>query len=272
MVLIGFSRAVRSKEDAVRLEELKLLLAALLITTSPGLALAQLANLPPDVRAAIAEMGPHVDPSIVRKTYALTQPLQANRADLSLGQDVSYGSDPLQKLDVYAEKESGAAGRPIVVFVHGGGFTAGDKSSAQNVASYFAGHGMVGVSMNYRLAPSATWPEQSIDVGRAVAWLNANAAQYGGDPRRIVVIGYSSAASVVAPYLFDRSIDHDARQRGRRRDHQHFRLHGQRPSLLWRRPRRGRGTAAAGASERKLAGALDRDGRIRSGLGRGRVA
>ena len=151
-------------------------------------------------------MGPHVDSSIVRKTYALMQPLQAARADLSVAQDVSYGGDPLQKLDVYAEKESGA-GRPIVVFVHGGGFTAGDKSSVQNVASYFARHGMVGVSMNYRLAPAATWPEQSIDVGKAVAWLNANAAQYGGDPRRIVVIGYSSAASVVASYLCDQSID-----------------------------------------------------------------
>jgi hypothetical protein len=45
MVLIGFAGAVRTKENAVRLEALKLLLAALLITTSPGLALAQLANL-----------------------------------------------------------------------------------------------------------------------------------------------------------------------------------------------------------------------------------
>ena len=66
---------------------------------------------------------------------------------------------------------------------------------------------MVGVSMNYRLAPAATWPEQSIDVGKVVAWLNANAAQYGGDSRRIVLIGYSSAASVVTSYLCDRSID-----------------------------------------------------------------
>jgi len=152
-------------------------------------------------------MGPHSDSSIVRRTYALMQPLQAPRADLVAGQDLSYGDDPLQRLDLYALKETAASPRPIVIFVHGGGFTAGDKASVQNVASYFARHGMLGVAMNFRLAPAATWPEQSLDVGKAVAWLNANAPRYGGNPGRIVVIGYSSAASVVASYLSDRSIE-----------------------------------------------------------------
>ena len=151
-------------------------------------------------------MGPHVDLSIIRRTYSLMQPLQAPRTDLAVSQDVSYGEDALQKLDLYAPKEGAAGPRPIVIFVHGGGFTAGDKGSADNVASYFARHGMLGVSTNYRLAPAATWPEQSLDVGDAVAWLNANAVRYGADPHRIIVIGYSSAASVVASYLFDQSI------------------------------------------------------------------
>ena len=83
-------------------------LAVLLIAASPEPALAQLANLPPDVRVAIAEMGPHVAPSIVRKTYALMQLLQASRADLAASQDVSYGDGPLQKPDLYTQKESGA--------------------------------------------------------------------------------------------------------------------------------------------------------------------
>jgi dienelactone hydrolase len=65
---------------------------------------------------------------------------------------------------------------------------------------------MLGVSTNYRLAPTVTWPEQSLDIGEAVAWLGANAARYGGDPHRMIVIGFSTGASVVASYVFDQSI------------------------------------------------------------------
>jgi acetyl esterase len=65
---------------------------------------------------------------------------------------------------------------------------------------------MVGVAMNFRLAPAATWPEQSLDIGMAVGWLSANAGQYSGDPHRIILIGYSIGAAAVASYVFDQSI------------------------------------------------------------------
>lgn len=52
-----------------------------------------------------------------------------------------------------------------------------------------------------------TWPAQSLDIGATVAWLNANAARFGGDPRRIVVVGHSSGGAVVASYVFDHSIE-----------------------------------------------------------------
>ena len=61
--------------------------------------------------------------------------------------------------------------------------------------------------MNYRLAPKSLWPAATLDVGSAVAWLKANAAHYGGDPRRIVVIGHSAGAAIVASYALDRSIE-----------------------------------------------------------------
>jgi triacylglycerol lipase len=169
-------------------------------------AVAQLTNLPADVRTAIVEMGPRVDEAMAIRTYALMRPLQAPRADLAVGQDVSYGEDPLQKLDLYAPNRRAAQPWPVVIFVHGGSFTSGDKSNGDNVAAYFARHGMLGVAMNYRLAPAVTWPDQSLDVGKAVAWLETNAARHGADPHDIIVVGFSSGASVVASYIFDQSI------------------------------------------------------------------
>jgi acetyl esterase/lipase len=200
------------------------------------------------------------------------QPLQAPRGDLAVGQDVSYGEDPLQKLDIYAPKGAAAAPRPIVIFVHGGGFTGGDKRVVNNVASYFARHGMVGAAMNFRLAPAATWPAQSLDIGKAVAWLNANAAQYGGDPRRIILIGYSSGAATVASYIFDQSIQTSrdgvvgaVLMSGRR-------LHGQQSCLLRRRSGAGRRAAASRACQREQASGTSDDGRVRSANDRRRDA
>jgi len=146
---------------------------------------------------------------VIRKSMALMKPLQAPRTGLSASQDVAYGPDHLQKMDLYQPQASAAGSAPIVIFVHGGGFTGGDKESGENIAAYFARHGLLGVTINYRLAPTAQWPEQSLDLGRVVAWLHANAARYGGDPRRIVVIAHSSGGAIVASYLLDSSIKTD---------------------------------------------------------------
>jgi len=126
-------------------------------------ALAQQANLPPEVRAQIVEMGAHLNPELIRKTVALMQPLLAARTGLSLSRDIAYGADPLQKLDIYAPQGNTGRPAPIVMFVHGGAFSRGDKGSGENVAAYFARHGMLGVTMNYRLAPPnrSTWGRPS---------------------------------------------------------------------------------------------------------------
>ena len=107
-------------------------------------ATAQLAKLPPDVRSQIAALGPNLTPAVITKSFALMRPLEASRAGLAVTKDVSFGPDPLQKLDLYRPK--GAQAAPIVVFVHGGGFVRGDKSDYDNVPAYFARHGMLGDS------------------------------------------------------------------------------------------------------------------------------
>jgi hypothetical protein len=85
------------------------------------------------------------------------------------------------------------------VFVHGGGFVAGDKAypgapAYDLVGAWAVRHGWVGVNITYRYAPEVKWPAGAEDVAAAVAWIRENIAAYGGDPGRIVVMGNSAGA------------------------------------------------------------------------------
>ncbi|HUK60699.1 MAG TPA: alpha/beta hydrolase [Stellaceae bacterium] len=180
--------------------------AALVLGALP--AAAQLQNLPPWVEATIVGLGPNLNSDMIQKSFAAMRPLQAPRDELAVERNASYGGDPLQKLDLWRPVGKPAAGgAPIVLFVHGGGFVRGDKGDYDNIPAYFARHGMVGANMNYRLAPKAKYPDATLDVGSAVQWLAANAARYGGDPKRIVVVGHSAGAAIVASYALDLSIE-----------------------------------------------------------------
>jgi para-nitrobenzyl esterase len=129
--------------------------------------------------------------------------------------DITYGRAPLDdrtpvdlKLDLYQPTGDTAAKRPAVVWVHGGGFTMGDKSSGRGKATFFAKLGYVAVSINYRLLspdgcggnPNPT-PlcqhaalEAQHDAQAAVRWLRANAATYKIDTSRIAMAGASAGA------------------------------------------------------------------------------
>ncbi|MCJ2183717.1 alpha/beta hydrolase [Novosphingobium sp. 1949] len=164
------------------------------------------------IRALGARLGPDVV-GAVRAIYALEQ--EALAASLApLLRDGAYGPDPRHRLDLYRTGDDAAPPRPVLLFVHGGGFVLGDKGGAtpqdwQNahVGRWAARLGFVGAVMNYRLAPGATWPSGAEDVGAAVAWLKANVAEFGGDPARIVLMGTSAGATHVAGYI-DRFASH----------------------------------------------------------------
>jgi acetyl esterase/lipase len=123
------------------------------------------------------------------------------RSDKSIraqgGVEISYGNDKLQKLDYFAAKEKGA---PLVVFVHGGGWKNGDKDNAtgKEKAPHYLGQGYAFASINYRLLPSAPVEQQAADVASAIAYLRKNAAQLGFDGQRIVLMGHSAGAHLVA--------------------------------------------------------------------------
>jgi triacylglycerol lipase len=130
--------------------------------------------------------------------------LQPHAVNALVSRDIVYGPDPRHRLDVFAPP----AGRnlPVVLFVHGGGYVGGDKGNEgdpffNNVGAWATRSGFIGVTMTYRFAPAHVWPAGAQDVDRALSWLSAQVAQYGGDPARIVLMGHSAGAAHVAGCL-----------------------------------------------------------------------
>jgi alpha-L-fucosidase 2 len=122
----------------------------------------------------------------------------------ALQNDVEYGvaGDVSLKLDAYVPE--GAGPFPAVIFVHGGGWNAGDKSGGPRKGYTVPMHGAVEQAgfawfeINYRLAPKHPYPACIEDVETAIRWVKAHAAQYHLDPKRIALSGESAGGHLVA--------------------------------------------------------------------------
>src|SRR5947207_629044 len=112
--------------------------------------------------------------------------------------DVPYAdpADKRQVLDVYSPK--GAKDLPVVFWIHGGGWQTGDKKDVQLKPQAFTGKGFVFVSTNYRLLPAVDMGTIVRDVAKAVRWTHDHAAEHGGDPNRLFVMGHSAGAQLAA--------------------------------------------------------------------------
>lgn len=136
-------------------------------------------------------------------------PRTADLAGMRVARNVAYaqveGVDPnLLSLDAYAPSEG--KDMPVMVFVHGGGWRKGDKGNGGTVkARHFVEAGWVYVSVNYRLSPAVRHPVHVQDVAAAIAHVHANVARWGGDPRRIHVMGHSAGAHLAALVATDGS-------------------------------------------------------------------
>src|SRR5262245_19694815 len=115
--------------------------------------------------------------------------------------DVSYGKDDKQRLDVYSP--NGIKEAPVVVFVHGGEWTRGDKSAVSYKPRFLNENGIVFVSINYRLTPAVTHPAHVSDVAAAVRWVHDHATGFGGDPKKIVLMGHSAGCHLVTLVTLD---------------------------------------------------------------------
>lgn len=112
--------------------------------------------------------------------------------------DLLYGKAGGEELRLNLARPIGAApARPCIVFVHGGGWTGGDKNMYDEAIRFAAGKGYVGATVGYRLAPAHLFPAQVQDVKCAVRFLRAHAEHYGIDPKRIGAAGDSAGGQLV---------------------------------------------------------------------------
>jgi arylformamidase len=121
--------------------------------------------------------------------------------------DVEYGKagDLVLQLDLYLPKKSVDRPRPVVVWIHGGGWQRGDKSEVQLKPQAFVERGFVFVSTNYRFVPQVTIREMAGDVAKAIVWAHGHAGEYGGNPNQFFVMGHSAGAQLAALVCTDSS-------------------------------------------------------------------
>ena len=124
--------------------------------------------------------------------------LAAEAVGQSVTRDIPYASPAAERqvLDVHAP--AGARNLPVVLWIHGGGWQAGDKTDVQVKPAFFTAQGCVFVAPNYRLLPHVEMEALVRDVARAAGWVYRTIADHGGDPNRIFVMGHSAGAQLAA--------------------------------------------------------------------------
>jgi arylformamidase len=134
--------------------------------------------------------------------------------DYDLGSPASPAAHNRLDLFVPRKRALRQRRRPVVVYVHGGGWFTGDKERVGHKARLFTRAGYLFASVNYRLSPSigglpaadrVRFPDHPHDVGEALGWLTRNVRRYGGDPDRLMLIGHSAGAHLVSLVGVDRS-------------------------------------------------------------------
>ena len=115
-----------------------------------------------------------------------------------VAQDVPYAepANPRQMVDVYAPPN--AKNLPVVFWIHGGGWQAGDKTAVQLKPQTFVNAGFVFVSVSYRFVTHVEMGDIVRDVAKGLRWTHDNVAKYGGDPERVFVMGHSAGAQLAA--------------------------------------------------------------------------
>ena len=115
----------------------------------------------------------------------LVNPFRFRHPEVRVVHDIRYaeGAGKRHLLDVYTPRD-GTSGAPVLLQIHGGGWTIGHKrQQALPLMNHLAARGWVCVAANYRLSPRATFPEHIVDVKLAIRWIREHIAEYGGDAR-----------------------------------------------------------------------------------------
>lgn len=176
---------------------------AALTTTALGYAISQSRQAGPVVEDALSrDLGADYadlpadreNDSPQRTARLIARPFSMKRPGVEVIRNINYTEGGKRaKLDVYRPADGSAKNAPVLIQIHGGGWTIGNKEEqGQILMNRLAELGWVCVAPNYRLSPKNRFPTHIVDVKRAIAWVRANIAEYGGDPRYIVITGGSA--------------------------------------------------------------------------------
>ncbi len=121
---------------------------------------------------------------------------EARAADVKRNIPYADPADERQVLDVYSPPN--AKNLPVVFWIHGGGWQTGDKAEVQIKPQAFMDKGFVFVSTNYRLLPSVDMATIVRDVAKSIHWVHDHIGEYGGDPKRLLIMGHSAGAQLAA--------------------------------------------------------------------------
>jgi len=128
------------------------------------------------------------------------QPMSMQRPDVELIKHIPYGPAGVrQQLDIYRPAQLPEQGCPVVLQIHGGAWTVGDKGSqAQPLMYHLASRGWICVAANYRLSPSVGFPTHLQDCKRALSWIREHGREYGMNPDFVAVTGGSAGGHLTA--------------------------------------------------------------------------
>lgn len=133
-------------------------------------------------------------------TKAIEDRAAALQVEVRFDQNYAGNNNPKQALDLFLPKDwKTGKSLPVVAFIHGGGWMAGDRRDMGiHLVNVAATRGYAVASIGYRLAPEAHWPEQIYDCKAAIRWLRAHAKDLNLDTNRIAAWGHSAGGHLVA--------------------------------------------------------------------------
>ncbi|HEY0853673.1 MAG TPA: alpha/beta hydrolase [Devosia sp.] len=108
--------------------------------------------------------------------------------------NIAYADGERKKLDIYRPEDTAGGPAPVVMFIYGGAWRAGDKFEYEFVGRALAANGFVAVLPDYRLWPEAKYPDFIEDNAQAMKWVEDNIVGYGGDKNRFFLAGHSAGA------------------------------------------------------------------------------
>ena len=142
----------------------------------------------------------HTDLDLSTPLRQLAMPFRMHDDEVEITKDVAYADHGRRGLlDVYRKRDGDIGNAPVLLQVHGGGWTIGNKDQQGiPLMLHMAARGWVCVAINYRLSPRDAFPAHLVDVKRAVAWIREHGPSYGADPAFVAITGGSAGGHLTA--------------------------------------------------------------------------